>query len=182
MTEIEDRGQHIEEPDEPEEQESKPLSPLYKWAGLVMVVIGLGVGAFFLTAKVILPLLKATPIGEKMLQVKQKINKPKKKVWKGPMVDHAIQGVTVNAAGPRGLQFVTFDLNMQVPESAKETLVKKENQIRGALIAFFVERTVKELSTREFHNAARDTMRAIINSVIEGEPVDTAYFTRFLIQ
>lgn len=182
MTEIEDRGVPIEEPDEPEEQESKPLSPLYKWVGLVIVVIGLGVGAFFLTTKVILPLLKATPIGERMLQVKQKVNKPKKKVWKGSIVNHAIQGVTVNAIGPRGLQFVTFDLNVEVPETAKEELIKKENQIRGALISYFVERTVKELSTRQFHVAARDTMRAIINSVIEGEPVDTAYFTRFLIQ
>ena len=182
MTEIEDRGQPIEEPDEPEEQESKPLSPLYKWVGLVVVVTGLGVGAYFLATKVILPLLKATPIGEKMLQVKQKMNEPKKKVWKGPVVNHAIQGVTVNAMGRRGLQFVTFDLNMEVPEAAKDELLKKENQIRGALIAYFVERTVKELSTREFHIAARDTMRAIINSVIEGTPVDTAYFTRFLIQ
>lgn len=182
MSEIEGRGIHVEEPDEPDEREIKPSSPLYKMLGLVMVVVGLGVGAFFLTTKVILPLLKATPIGEKMLLVKQKINQPKKKVWKGSMVDHAIQGVTVNAAGPRGLQFVIFDLNMEVPESAKEELIKKESQIRGALIAYFMERTVQELSTREFHFTARDTMRAIINSTIEGEPVDTAYFTRFLIQ
>lgn len=188
MSETEQRGIPIEEPEEsPEEEgevkESQPLPPIVKLLILVVGVIILAAGAFFLTQKVILPRITKSSVGEKMTEVKEKLKKPKKKrEKKGPVIEHTIQSVTVNVVGPRGLQFATFDLVVMTPEKTRGELVSKENQIRGALITYFIGRTVRELSTREFYLSAGDSLRDIINSTIEGGAVDTVFFTQFLIQ
>ncbi|UCH09895.1 MAG: flagellar basal body-associated FliL family protein [Fidelibacterota bacterium] len=193
MSEIEERGIPIEEPEEgpePEEEEvkeSKPLPPFVKLIILIVSALVLAAGAFFVTQKVVLPRVKKSPVGESLTEVKQKLQKPKKKKEKkkkkGPVIRHPIMGITANTAGSLGRRFVTLDLMVETTsEESQQEMVEKEYQIRDALIYYFGGRTVQEISTRQFMVTARDTVRSLINSVLESEPVDTVFFTTFLIQ
>ncbi len=192
MSEIEDRGIAGEEPEldeeaeeEAVEEESRPQSPLVKILVLGVSVVLLVGGAYFLTTRIILPKLPSTAVGETMTGVKQKMNKPKKEKEKkkGPVIKHPIMGITANTAGSLGRRFVAFDLEVQTRhEDAVEEMVQKDSEIRDALIFYFSGRSVREIATREFQMAARDTVRSLINHVVEGEPVDTVFFTTFLIQ
>lgn len=192
MSEIEDRGAPGEEPEEGDEaeeeaveKESQPQSPLVKILILGVSVLLLVGGAYFLTTRIILPRLPNTAVGETMTGVKEKMKKPKKEKEKkkGPVIRHPITGITANTAGSLGRRFVAFDLEVQTTyEDAVEEMVEKDSEIRNALIFYFSGRTVREIATREFQVAARDTVRSLINGVVEGEPVDTVFFTTFLIQ
>jgi flagellar basal body-associated protein FliL len=194
MSEIEERGVPIEEPEEeqPESEEeeeevkeSRPLPPFVKLLILLAAALVLAAGAFFVTKKVVLPRVTKSSVGEKMTEVKQKLQKPKKKKKekKGPVIRHPIMGITANTAGSLGRRFITLDLMVETTsEESQQEMVEKEYQIRDALIFYFGGRSVQEISTRQFMVTARDTVRGIINSVLESEPVDTVFFTTFLIQ
>lgn len=204
MSEIEEQGAPLESASEPLEEtedlapsESKPLPPFVKLIILVAGVLILAAGAFFLTQKVVLPQVKKIHVMEKITEVKQKLKKPKreedisdiskekkkKKKKKGPVIKHPITGITANIAGGRGRTFVALDIMIEATsEESRDEMIDKEYQIRDALIFYFRGRTLREIATREFQLSARDTVRSIINSIIESEPVDTVFFTTFLIQ
>ncbi len=201
MSEIEEQGAPLESTSEPLEEtedlapgESKPLPPFVKLIILVAGVLILAAGAFFLTQKVVLPQVKKIHVMEKITEVKQKLQKPKreediskekktKKKKKGPVIKHPIAGITANIFGGRGRTFVAVDIMVEATsEESRDEMVDKEYQIRDALIFYFRGRTLREIATREFQLSARDTVRSIINSIIESEPVDTIFFTTFLIQ
>ena len=210
MSEIEERGIPMEGPEEepePEEEEevreSRPLPPFVKLLILLVWVIVLAAGAFFVTQRVVLPQISRSTVGEKMTEVKQKLQKPKreertdeesskeekpkrsrqKKKARGETYRQQITGITANTAGSMGRRFVAMDIMVEMSsEDSQKEIVDKEYQIRDALIFYFGGRTVQEISTRDFILTARDEVRDIINSIIESEPVDTVFFTTFLIQ
>lgn len=187
-----------EEPDAPVAKESGPLPPIVKLLILVAGGVLLVGGAFLLTTKMILPIISRPPAGEAMSEVKEKLQLPKKekdeteagekkkkkkKKKLGPVISHPITGIVANPAGSLGRRIVAFDLMVETRlEDAQAEMIEKEYKIRAALITYFSGWTVREISTREFQMAVRDTVRNIINSVVEGEPVDTVFFTTFLIQ
>ncbi len=156
------------------------LPPVVRWAGLGIGAIVLVVAAFFMTRKLIMPSIEETAMGGKMTEAREKVQQKKKK--RGPVVQHTIQGVTANTAGSLGRRFVTFNLTLDTTEDFLEELNTKDYRIRDALIAYFRGRTVQELSSARFHLTAKDTIRSIINGMIEDEPVDSVYFTAFFIQ
>ena len=190
MSEFDEPGTPVDEPEptpdeDDEEQESKPLPAVVKLLVLLVGVVALAGGAYLLTTQVILPRVTQSPVGEKMTEVKQKLQKPKKKKEKkkGPVIKHPIMGITANTAGSLGRRFIAFDLMVETTsEDAQQEMKDKEYQIRDALIFYFGGRTVREIATRDFQFIARDTVRSIINGVLEGEKVDTVFFTSFLIQ
>lgn len=201
MSEIEDRGVPLEEAEDRAVKEPGPLPPFVKLIILVGGVLILAAGAYFLTQKVILPQMKVilpqikkSPVAEKITEVKQKLQKPKreedvskeekkKKKKRGPVIKHPITGITANIAGGRGRTFVALDIMVEATsEDSRDEMIDREYQIRDALIFYFRGRTLGEIATREFQLSARDTVRSIINSIIESEPVDTVFFTTFLIQ
>ncbi|UCH62530.1 MAG: flagellar basal body-associated FliL family protein [Fidelibacterota bacterium] len=198
MSEIEEQGVPLEEAEDLTEEdqavkESKPLPPFVKLIILVAGVLILAGGAYFLTQKVVLPQIKKVPVMDKITEVKQKLQKPKreedtskekkKKKKKGPVIKHPIMGITANIAGGRGRTFVAVDIMVEATsEDSRDEMLDKEYQIRDALIFYFRGRNLREIATREFQMSARDTVRSIINSILESEPVDTVFFTTFLIQ
>jgi len=197
VSEIEQRGIPLEEPEgspqEEEPRESRPLPPAVKLLILVAGVAIMAGGAFFLTQKVILPMLPKASVVEKMTEVKQKLQKPKKekvkkekkekKEKKGPVIKYPITGIVANTAGSMGRALLAFDIMVETSsEKSRDEMADKEYQIRDALIYYFGGRTLREISTRQFMVTARDTVRNIINSIIESEPVDTIFFTSFIIQ
>jgi len=195
MSEIEEPGAPLEGASEPPEDtedeavdESRPLPPIVKLLILVGGVLVLGAGAYFLTQKVILPQVRGISVVEKMTEVKQRLQKPKKekekrKKKRGPVIKHPIIGITANIGGSRGRSFVAMDIIVETTsEDSRDEMVDKEYQIRDALIFYFMGRSLSEIATREFQITARDTVRSIINTIIESEPVDTVFFTTFLIQ
>ncbi len=154
---------------------------------LLAGVLVLVAGAYFLTQRVILPQVRGISVVEKMTEVKQRLQKPKKetekKKKKGPVIKYPITGITANIGDPRQRTFVAMDIIVETTsEESRDEMVDKDYQIRDALIFYFRGRTLSEIATREFLITARDTVRGIINSIIESEPVDTVFFTTFLIQ
>lgn len=106
-----------------------------------------------------------------------------KKKKNGSVIKYPITGITANIGGSRGRTFVVMDIMVETTlEESRDEMVKKDSQIRDALIFYFRGRTLREIATKEFLLSARDTTRSIINSIIESEPVDTVFFTTFLIQ
>lgn len=191
MSEIGEQKTPIEGSDRQLEEaagrESRPLPPFVKLIILLAGVLVLVAGAYFLTQRVILPQVRGISVVEKMTEVKQRLQKPKKKTEKkkkkGPVIKHPITGITANIGGSRGRTFVAMDIIVETTsEESRDEMVDKEYQIRDALIFYFRGRTLREIATREFQITARDTVRGIINSIIESEPVDTVFFTTFLIQ
>ena len=197
MSEIGEQETPIEGSDrqleEAEGRESQPLPPFVKLIILLAGVLLLAAGAYFLTQKVILPQVRGISVVEKMTEVKQRLQKPKKeteekkkkerKKKKGPVIKHPITGITANIGGSRGRTFVAMDIIVETTsKESRDEMVDKDYQIRDALIFYFRGRTLSEIATREFLITARDTVRGIINTIIESEPVDTVFFTTFLIQ
>ncbi len=204
MSEIEDQETPLEEAEDRVAEGSGPLPPFVKLIILVVGVLVLAAGAYFLTLKVVLPEVKKIRVMEKITEVKQKLQKPKreeeiseediskekkekkkkkKKKKKEPVIKHPITGITANLSGGRGRTFVAIDIMVETTsEESRDEMVDRDYQIRDALIFYFRGRTLGDIATREFQLSARDTVRSIINSIIESEPVDTVFFTTFLIQ
>jgi flagellar basal body-associated protein FliL len=205
MSEIEGQETPLEEAGDRAAEGSGPLPPFVKLIILVAGVLILAAGAYFLTLKVVLPEVKKIHVMEKITEVKQKLQKPKreedrskeeekeeekeekkkkkKKKKQAPVIKHPITGITANIAGGRGRTFLAMDIMVETTsEESRDEMIDKEYQIRDALIFYFRGRTLSDVATREFQLSARDTVRSIINSIIESEPVDTVFFTTFLIQ
>ena len=175
--------------DQPDDEQNKPSFPVGKWVAIVFSLLLLALGAYMLTERVIVPTLtrKGSEVGDKMRAMRdnvQEARKDKKKAAKkGPVIPHPIMGITANTAGSRGRRFVTFDLIVETRvEDARDEMITKEYQIRDALITYFGGRSVSELATRQFMTAAKDTVQALINRLLETGNIDTVYFTKFLIQ
>jgi flagellar basal body-associated protein FliL len=170
------------------DEQSKPSFPIGKWVAIVFTLVLLGLGAYMLTERVIVPKLTGRgDVGDKMRAIRdnvQEAREAKKKAGKiGPVIPHPIKGITANTAGSRGRRFVTFDLIVETRvEDARDEMVAKEYQIRDAMITYFGGRSVGELATRQFMTAAKDTVQALINELLETGEIDTVYFTKFLIQ
>lgn len=185
MSEVQDR--EATDVDQPDEQD-KPSFPIGKWVAIVFMLVLLGLGAYVLTERVIVPKLTGQgEVGDKMRAMRdnvQEAREKKKKTGKlGPVIPHPISGITANTAGSRGRRFVTFDLIVETRvEDARDEMVTKEYQIRDALITYFGGRSVGELATRQFMTAAKDTIQVLINRLLETGEIDTVYFTKFLIQ
>lgn len=174
--------------DQPDDEQNKPSFPIGKWVAIIFMLVLLGLGAYMLTERVIVPWLTGKgERGDKMRAMRdnvQEAREKKKKMGKiGPVIPHPIKGITANTAGSRGRRFVTFDLIVETRfEDARDEMVIKEYQIRDALITFFGGRSVGELATRKFMTDAKDTVQALINRLLETGEIDTVYFTKFLIQ
>ncbi len=186
MSEVKD--QEATGVDQPDDEQNKPSFPIGKWVAIVFVLILLGLGAYMLTQRVIVPKLTGMgEVGDKMRAMRDNVQEAreekKKAAKKGPVIPHPIRGITANTAGSRGRRFVTFDLIVETRvEDARDEMVTKEYQIRDALITYFGGRSVSELATRQFMAAAKDTVQALINRMLESGEIDTVYFTKFLIQ
>ncbi len=195
VSEIEQQDFPVEDPDEApvgedQDQPSRPLPPVVKLLILIAGVAIMAGGAFFLTTKVILPTVTRSAVGDKMTEVKQRLQEPRKKKEKkekkkkaGPVINYPIAGITANTAGSLGRRFIVVDLMVETTsEKIRDEMIRKDYQVRDALIYYFGGRSVQEISTRGFMISSRDTLRSIINSVLESGSVDTVFFTNFLIQ
>ncbi len=187
MSEIEKQEQS--EIEGQEQSEASSGVPAAKWLTIVAVVLVVGLGAFILAQRVIVPKLTGdNAVGDKMREMKQNLIEEEveevEPVEKdAPTTATALKGITVNTAASRGRRFVTFDLSLESRVSdAEERLMLKEFQIRDALINYFGGRTVTELSSRSFMAVAKDTVATIINDILKADVVDTVYFAKFLVQ
>jgi flagellar basal body-associated protein FliL len=174
--------------DQADDGQNKPSFPIGKWVAIVFMLVMLGLGAYMLTERVIVPWLTGKgETGDKMRAMRDNVQeareKKKKTVKIGPVIAHPIKGITANTAGSRGRRFVTFDLILETRvEDARDEMITKEYQIRDAMITYFGGRSVGELATRQFMTAAKDTIQVLINGLLETGEIDTVYFTKFLIQ
>lgn len=184
MSEFEDRGTSIEHEEEFDEESSAKggLPPIVKLLLLVVVVAGLGVGAFFLATKIIVPKITDSGYGDQIAERRRlkAIEKAEKAL--GPLVAHQINDITANLAGGRGRQFVNLGIIIELRESSLQDAIDKDYMIRDALLNYFSGRTLAEMSQRNFQASVKDTLRGMINAVLDGSPVDSVYFTNILIQ
>ena len=190
MSELEERGTSIEDPDDEEngeeqEEESGGKGPgiVVKLALIVVVFGGLAFGAYMLTQKVIIPMIGKN---ETVQAFKERLNQPKEEKEKkvkdrGDPIRHNVDGMVANLSGSR--RVVAFDLLLEVySKDAQKELVDKDFQIRDAMLIYFGARTLQEISTREFLVTVRDTIKTMLNGFLEDAPIDTVYFTKFIFQ
>lgn len=184
MSEFEDKGVAIPDDQTAEEEsgESRGAPPIVKLLLLVLVVVGLGAGAFFLATKIIVPKITNSDLGDKLAERRRlkAIEKAEKAL--GPLVAHQINDITANLAGGRSRNFVNLTILVELRESSLQEAIDKDYMIRDALLNYFSGRTLAEMSQRNFQISVKDTLKGMINAVLEGSPVDSVYFTNFLIQ
>lgn len=194
MSDAEGMGIPIEDPDDYEdgdefedEDGGGGLPPVVKIAILVLAVAGLGVGAFMLTQKLIIPSLGGSEMVQnfKQRQAEKRLAKAEDKKLeknKGPVIQHPILGFTANLTGRRR-NVVAFDLLLEVySEEADQQLTDREYLIRDAMLIYFGARTLQEISTREFMISVKDTIKSIVNNILDEKSVDAVYFTQFIFQ
>lgn len=194
MSDAGEMGIPIEDPDDFEDgdefeddDEGGGLPPVVKIAILVLAVAGLGVGAFMLTQKLIIPSLGGSEMVQnfKQRQAEKRLAKAEDKKLeknKGPVIQHPILGFTANLTGRRR-NVVAFDLLLEVySEEADQQLTDREYLIRDAMLIYFGARTLQEISTREFMISVKDTIKSIVNNILDEESVDAVYFTQFIFQ
>ena len=194
MSDAEEMGIPIEDPDDFEDgdefeddDEGGGLPPVVKIAILVLAVAGLGVGAFMLTQKIIIPSLGGSEMVQnfKQRQAEKRLAKAEEKKLeknKGPVIQHPILGFTANLTGRRR-NVVAFDLLLEVySEEADQQLTDREYLIRDAMLIYFGARTLQEISTREFMVSVKDTIKSIVNNILDEGSVDAVYFTQFIFQ
>lgn len=182
---VEDRGELIEKELEEEEapSESRSLPPIVKLLILVVSVVGMVAGAYFLTKLVILPQVKDTQIAERLTSVRERIQQSREEREeeereRGPVITHSIDDIIANIEG--GILMLDITVVTR-SEDALDEMIERDYQIRDALLFYFRGRTLREISTTGFMPIARDTIRSIINSIVEDEPVDTVFFTDYII-
>ncbi len=183
MSEFEERGIVLEsDPAEEKPGGGGGIPPIAKLLLLVLAVVGLGAGAFFLATKIIVPKITNSQLGDKLTERRRlkAIEKAEKAL--GPIVAHQINDITANLGGSRGRSFVNLGIHVDLRESSLQEAIDKDYMIRDALLNYFSGRTLAEMSQRNFQVSVKDTLKGMINAVLEGSPVDSVYFTNFLIQ
>ena len=92
-----------------------------------------------------------------------------------------LAGVIVNPAESGGRRYLMVDLALEGDEDTVGEVGAREAVIRDAVVGVLGQKTVDELAAIDRRTALKDTLRASVNAVIEGE-VDRLYFTQYVIQ
>ena len=92
-----------------------------------------------------------------------------------------LPGVIVNPAGSGGRRYLMVDLALEADEETVEEVGTREVVIRDVVVRVLGGKTVEELAAIGDREVIKDTLRASVNAVLEGE-VDRLYFTQYVIQ
>ena len=94
----------------------------------------------------------------------------------------SLPGIIVNPAGTGGRRYLMVDVALEAAEEETiEEVNTREVPVRDAVVRLLSSLTVEELAAIEDRDALKDTLRASINEIVDGD-IDRLYFTQFVLQ
>jgi len=96
---------------------------------------------------------------------------------------YKIENLTVNPKGTRGMRYAVFEFSLEVEGDDEITMLEKYKTVLiDSYIAYFRNRTMKDLANDELLDSLKLDLSDIANNVIGGEFVNNVYFTRFVLE
>ncbi|MBT7615905.1 MAG: flagellar basal body-associated FliL family protein [Calditrichaeota bacterium] len=176
-----DRKKPDEEPEQlegNEEKETKGSSIWLKWGLIIIGILIISSGAFFLVKKTFMPMYKDY-VAEKQVADAEKIRNQKPEMG---MV-HVIKDLTVNTLGSNGRRFVIVEY---VIESEDENVIlelkRREPQLRDVYIKYLRRHSAEQLLDLTFQENSKSELIEITNNQLSTGKVDSLYYTKLIIQ
>ena len=176
---------------------SKGSSPIKKYGIYGAVVLVMILAAYFITLKVVKPMIAGGgPVAEQAEEKKEKA-KPKKKEH-APKKDNGshssshgskagdiymIEQIIVNPAGTGGRRFLSTSIGFELETGEASSLLKeREAVVRDALITILSSQSVPELSDFKQRERLRKLIRLRVSKLLQTEDLAAVYFTEFILQ
>lgn len=176
---------------------SKGSSPIKKYGIYGAIVLIMVLTAYFITLKVVKPMIAGGgPVAEQAEEKKEKA-KPKKKEHT-PKKDrgshdsshgfeasdiYMIEQIIVNPAGTGGRRFLSTSIGFELETGeAGDLLKEREAVVRDALITILSSQSVPELSDFKQRERLRKLIRLRVSKLLQTEDIAAVYFTEFILQ
>jgi flagellar FliL protein len=168
----------------------KPL-PIKKYGIYAAVVLVMVFAAYFVTLKVVKPMLSG---GETMVEpARADKDEPKKgrrshgtQASRKSQDDnniYMIEQMIVNPAGTGGRRFLSASIGFELgDEAANVAMQTKEAIVRDALITILSSQTVPELSDSAQRERLRKLIRLRVSKLLGTDDISAVYFTEFVLQ
>ena len=186
--------------DEPEVNATTGESPIKKYGIMIGIVLVMAVGGYFITLKVIKPIV-ADDSAEEIASgdhdgdaedsaesVKKKKRKKKKRSADGEEgAEEAyifeISDIIVNPAGTGGTRFLSASIGFELdyPETMK-LFEARQPQIRDALITILGSKNIEQLTDMKQKEIARLQIKKRVSHLLDTDELVAIYFTNFVIQ
>jgi flagellar FliL protein len=144
-------------------------------AGVLVLLIGLGVGAFFFLKK------EPPPPEEKDPGIEVPVPDIQKKSEIGPMVN--IDEFIVNIISADVSHYVKASLTVELTtEEVKGEVEQRMPQVRDAILLLIGNKTFEELQDLQGKRQLKAELTSKINSFLQTGKVKAVYFTNFVVQ
>lgn len=176
-------------------------SPIKKYGIMVGIVLVMAVGGYFVTLKVIKPMVASDATeelaandsgdseakGERTASVKKK----KKRRSKPKSVDgqpeevhvFEVADVIVNPAGTGGTRFLSVSVGFELDYAETMQLFEsRQPQIRDALITILGSKNIEQLTDMKQKEIARLQIKKRVSQLLDTDELTAIYFTNFVIQ
>ncbi|KAA3617615.1 MAG: hypothetical protein D8M58_01345 [Calditrichaeota bacterium] len=175
--EVEGKEEVVEE-QEPEKKSSK--AGLY----IAIIVVQLLVAGFLIWKFVMPEYNELTELNDQVAQQEEGAENDEDE--EGPKelgLMYKIENLTVNPKGTRGMRYAVFEFSLEVPsEEEMATLDKYKTVLIDNYIAYFRNRTMKDLANDSLLDSLKLDISDIANNVLGDELVNNVYFTRFVLE
>ncbi len=178
---------------------SKGSSPIKKYGIYGAIVLVMVLAAYFITLKVVKPMIAGGgPVAEQAEEKKEKPKPKKKEKEHTPKKDHGshdsshgfeagdiymIEQIIVNPAGTGGRRFLSTSIGFELETGEASSLLKeREAVVRDALITILSSQSVPELSDFKQRERLRKLIRLRVSKLLQTEDIAAVYFTEFILQ
>jgi flagellar FliL protein len=172
--------------------DAKRPSPLKKIGLYGIIALVLVAAAYFVTLKVVKPMLAGGGSAKVSEPEKKEAPKPKAreaKERKGESEETAgaqiykIEDIIVNPAGTGGTRFLSTSIGFELGSQATVDLfTEREAIVRDALITILSSQSIPELSDAKQRELLRQLIQTRVQKLLETEDVAAVYFTEFVLQ
>lgn len=185
-----------------EETPAKGSSSMMKYIIMAGIVIVMAVAGYFVTLKVIKPMVSGDDASEmsdsgedsdgetNAESSKKKKKKKKKRASKNREDGEAevayiftVKDIIVNPAGTGGTRFLSASIGFEVDYESTMVLFKnRQPQIRDALITILGSKNIEQLTDMKQKEIARLQIKKRVESLLDTDELSAVYFTDFVIQ
>ena len=174
MAEEEQNDVDLEEYDD----ESTGLPPAVKILIVVIVLIILSVGAFFVSKMFLLPKYQSYKEAKEIAEVEAAKN-----VVPSMGLIHIINNITVNTLGSGGRRYVIAEVALEVSDQLViDEIISREPQIRDEFIRYLRRQTAQHVLDLGFQERSRRDLTKVLNAHLNSGKVDSMYYIKLLLQ
>ena len=160
------------------EDESAGMSPVVKILIIVIVLIILSVGAFFVTKIFLWPKYSAYKAAKEIAAVEAE-----KKLVPAMGLIHIINNITVNTLGSGGRRYIIAEVALEVSDQVVvDEIISREPQIRDEFIRYLRRQTAQHVLDLGFQERSRRDLTKLLNARLNSGKVDSMYYVKLLLQ